>query len=620
MENEGSSLDFPSLLEGYLWRLGFSDIAPDGIATQSSLSKWSHPDDPARALRTVSGNFAFHTHRENQPWWQLDFGGPRRFQFIYIENRRPPYHNPEQKIVVETSSDGKAWEEIHQGYCSFGSDQNGVPLLVDLGDAFQARFIRARLNTSAPACLHLRRVRVFSSLADTHGGTLKAVFLATRSDGLCQRLLAIMNAKVLAHHFDGEFGFLWEDKAYLKSDRHTVSDKARIFSDPFLVRHLLQKQLGMRRLRVYADKRHDQAAFDLLMNDAREVGYFLVHQASELTASFPFLADRVSPQDYQNAFDALDFSAPIQAAVDLARHCPLPSDAIAIHVRGGDIVHGKHSYNGVYCDKALSALEIEGLVKHLPKDRSIFLIGQEQDVIDMLSVSHDNVYDGAKLVQRPHLGDEADVIFDVVLMSRMKDIYAANSAVSQLAARIGNSVFHDIANFDVTLCASPRVLSTKRYRSVSDNQKSYSLLKLVLSEIEKGDLKKALTFAERLVYFRPENVYYLVLIGLLYAENDRFDEAEQQFSAALDHRMPAPDNTLEFILTEKLSNQDIIPEALVAVLESLDLERYPISVFVHSLYRVSRGTAPDCRQRLKQVLSSVEARSPILAATLRGMG
>jgi hypothetical protein len=56
-----------------------TDIAPLGRAIQSSLSKWSKPNDAQKAVMNISDvNFAFHTDKKQNPWWELTLGKPRR--------------------------------------------------------------------------------------------------------------------------------------------------------------------------------------------------------------------------------------------------------------------------------------------------------------------------------------------------------------------------------------------------------------------------------------------------------------------------------------------------------------------------------------------------------------
>ena len=47
------------------------DVGNKGIASQSSLSKWSKENDATRALLPlIKNNFAFHTDKQDFPWWQ----------------------------------------------------------------------------------------------------------------------------------------------------------------------------------------------------------------------------------------------------------------------------------------------------------------------------------------------------------------------------------------------------------------------------------------------------------------------------------------------------------------------------------------------------------------------
>ena len=61
----------------------------------------------------------------------------------------------------------------------------------------------------------------------------KKKFAVTRADGLCRRLLALMNAIVLSELHDKTFGFIWPQRADRWKRFHSVEDAWETFSDDF---------------------------------------------------------------------------------------------------------------------------------------------------------------------------------------------------------------------------------------------------------------------------------------------------------------------------------------------------------------------------------------------------
>ncbi|MDR3177343.1 MAG: hypothetical protein LBT96_00010 [Campylobacteraceae bacterium] len=89
------------------------DIAPLGKATQSSLSQWSKPNDAQRAVTDVGNvTFAFHTNKEQNPWWILTFDKPKHIEYIILHNRRDAYQERSQRLTIELY-DSKEYIKIY---------------------------------------------------------------------------------------------------------------------------------------------------------------------------------------------------------------------------------------------------------------------------------------------------------------------------------------------------------------------------------------------------------------------------------------------------------------------------------------------------------------------------
>ena len=126
------SKSFPSMKEQIDEDFGLNDVAFTGVASQSSLSKWSQKND---AYRLVDSNllvmdFAFHTNEEDNPWWRLDLGIVIPVQMVVIHNRIKMLHGKAKTLKVEVSKDGICWITLHAGlsYFGFGRDALKIPL------------------------------------------------------------------------------------------------------------------------------------------------------------------------------------------------------------------------------------------------------------------------------------------------------------------------------------------------------------------------------------------------------------------------------------------------------------------------------------------------------------
>ncbi len=108
----------------------------------------------------VDEETAFHTEREEQPWWQVDLGSIAPLSRILIHNARDC---PERArdLWLLLSDDGNAWQEVyrHNGQI-FGTGHDGEPLAVAI-EGKTARFVRVMLPETE--YLHLNEVEAYGT-------------------------------------------------------------------------------------------------------------------------------------------------------------------------------------------------------------------------------------------------------------------------------------------------------------------------------------------------------------------------------------------------------------------------------------------------------------------------
>jgi hypothetical protein len=135
------------------------DIARDKPAVQSSLSQWSHSGE---ARDATSGHFpseyAFHTEKEDNPWWQIDLMSVYPIEAIVVHNRRPSFQDRACTLRVEIAERNDEWVLIHAGFAHFGSAGNGRPLELSIGSKLEARYVR--LSLAEQEYLHLSQIEV----------------------------------------------------------------------------------------------------------------------------------------------------------------------------------------------------------------------------------------------------------------------------------------------------------------------------------------------------------------------------------------------------------------------------------------------------------------------------
>jgi hypothetical protein len=381
-------------------------------------------------------------------------------------------------------------------------------------------------------------------------------FVSTRADGLCMRLATLLDVMLLARWFDGRFGFFWDVASVPAADQQTFEVPERVFSRDFLDRHRLPETAHDPAAPDLSTRAPTPEAFSQILDRARLGGPLYFHQPRQLPAYMPFLADRFRPADYAETFAAIGFTAAGRHAIDLARRWPLAPGAVAIHLRGGDILHGTHAHMATYLHKAPSILEVEALLVALQAEgRPTWLVGQEPDVQACLSRLHPGVHAVGVTCPGPELDPVARVLFDATLMSRMARIHGGPSGVTLLSRRLGGGLpFVDLARKPPgpgieTLLADP--LSDPRYAGVSPAAKAHAYVKPVAVADPAGWSARELDLIGLARRHRPDSKFLALLEVAVLSRLGRADAAESRCRALLTSPLAAdldPELAFAFLL------------------------------------------------------------------------
>jgi hypothetical protein len=188
------------------------DIAPLGKATQSSLSQWSKPNDAQRAVMDVGGvNYAFHTDKEQNPWWELTLDKPRLVEYIILHNRKDMCKEKSRKLIVEVYN-SKEYIKIYEGDLLFDAEPNGLPLILPY--KYSQTIERIKITSQINEYFHLSKVNVLVvNREEKLPNGKKIVFCRMRgglADGLGQVQICYEYAKKYNRrlYIDGQRGSL----------------------------------------------------------------------------------------------------------------------------------------------------------------------------------------------------------------------------------------------------------------------------------------------------------------------------------------------------------------------------------------------------------------------------
>lgn len=504
---------------------GLQDIAPFGTASQSSVSKWSCKNDAQRAVQDIGDvEFAFHTDKDVPAWWRLDLGRVHFPELICIENRRTgQFWQVSSRIRVRVSEDGTDWITLHEGDLAFGTYRDGFPLILPLAGKYPVRYLR--IENTSETYLHLRSVKVLAP------ARMHLTFAANRTDGLGERLKAMVNGIALARYFDGRFAFSWKPMSTSVTSAHAIGKPQEIFSQEFVEKHLEDVAPDMGAKQFF---KGNTAAY--LEKAAQTGGLCIDVPQNSLRSLDPELAGHISPEDLTAAFWEIAFSEKMQKAVALAQTIDFPETSVGLHLRAGDIVYGRYRYNSRYLGKVVPyPLALRFIEMQNATGNRIVLFGQDADMCRWMAQEHNAIFAG-DLHARHGFDVHQAALFDIILMSRCAKVVAGNSGFSQIAHLIGRFETLD----PVGLFAPEEALRILRAElSVTDTSPAIHALQqafacnyavnMLSSEVSDEDTVSLLRMARQL---DPDNAFYCVLLSIALFRLGDLDGARQVLDEA----------------------------------------------------------------------------------------
>lgn len=266
----------------------------------------------------------------------------------------------------------------------------------------------------------------------------ETLFAATRTDGLGGRLLAMLGAKFLADRLGSRFGFTWRP---VEEQFHLVDPVGKIFSADFIERHWLGEKIDEAEFDMLGRQSFTRDILERKAASARGRGWLCndFQMLKRFREGWPkdwLPGDRLVEWRAQ-AFATLGFSGPVRTALDAAAGCRLTRPMAALHLRSGDIVHGRFRSTLVFEDKVIPSTLARAIITRLKrKGLATLLVGQDRATLDYLKAET-----GALLTTdfgADAFADQTEqAFFEMGLMARCPRIYAGTSVFATIAAVMG---------------------------------------------------------------------------------------------------------------------------------------------------------------------------------------
>lgn len=252
-------------------------------------------------------------------------------------------------------------------------------------------------------------------------------FIANRSDGLGNRLIALINAIVLSNKFKANFGFNWPQDKASSLQQHSIVSPRLIFNSEFIDQHYMCEDFQSNKNKSFSDLIRDY--HDLNIN-----GHYIIDPVD-----LNLLDIGVTSLDYQTAFNDVKFSSEVEDVyIEANKHNYYDTLAIAIHARAGDVVYGSYRFNDRFTNMVIPYPLIEKVLLNiqLANENAYFkikpyLFGQDVELKKYLK----NKYPHLSLCE--HVSDEPylQAFYEIFLMSRCSLVFCGSSAFAKLASK-----------------------------------------------------------------------------------------------------------------------------------------------------------------------------------------
>lgn len=354
------------------------------------------------------------------------------------------------------------------------------------------------------------------------------VFVANRSDGMGNRLLALVNAIVLAKRFNGDFFFSWPEDKIHTLQAHAVVEKEMIFSLDFIRKHCVSNDIS----RLGKSKPFSFAELVDHLDESEFSGCYYIDSVDLTTLSIG-----ITSVDYLAAFSVIKFSNEVMSVYRYAFKVELSKKyVVAIHARAGDVVYGNYRYSDRFTGMVVPFPLINRAVESVDRANQtslfqgqVIFFGQDEALKSYSKKKYSQLMICEKISSEPFL----QAFFEIFLMSRSDIIVCGSSAFSKLASVIGsvnlvsiqkllvygltNNVF-SLESLEADIYNSMDLLPKLQVAHSSFSM--FYFLGYMLRSSQK------ISFLQLAIKSDNKNDFYKVVLASIFCDQNKFSEAE----------------------------------------------------------------------------------------------
>ncbi|RAZ22420.1 hypothetical protein CHL9752_09095 [Campylobacter hyointestinalis subsp. lawsonii] len=458
---------------------------------------------------------------------------------------------------LEISFDNIEWIEISNK--NFILDKSNR-IEINLNEKYKIKFIKLNINNKYSNFIDKIKIEILNR-------KFPGLMVAARSDGFGARFMPILNAMYLSSKLGYKFGIVWaktgHDQTSLKKlDNNELAglhngDEEFIFDKEFLNSY---SYLGKISVANIPAEKHDINDY-LKIPHSENFGYYVSYDIAGLQG-----LDKNYLKEYPKLWKQIKFTKPVNDIIDDINKKTqkyFPNKFIAIHIRAGDGVYDyiRSGLDAFWSKMMPNEIAMALIDENLKINNDIVLFGDDfTQLRELKKIYNNKIYLIEDFIDDAIVGIKR-VIFDIVFLSKAKEIYSGGSSFAKTASYIGLgkrptyyfNYFTDDKMIDIIKNYFNKDLNLHPY------QKSYSLLFLhnlcLRKNISKDELISILNEGRS---YDKDNCAFIIHIFNHYIYLKEYDKANNMLGILFD--MPDFDWMYKYIIRYK----DLIYEVFVA--------------------------------------------------------
>lgn len=449
------------------------------------------------------------------------------------------------------------------------------------------------------------------------------LFVAVRTDGLGERLRALVKARILAAAYGREFRFQWTARPEGAPQQGVLSAE-ETFESQFIAEHGIEFDLGTCEAHPYGQitcTEVDGVTRSAVVVYGRGLPNSVLRQAA--------VAAGINRDTFRHFFFGLPFTPALRQALDLAEAVKLPMHCTALHLRGGDLVEGRHRFDveGRFLRKVLPfPVAIKLVEQESAAGHPVLLFGQDAFLCRELVERYGATFAG-DLPAAAGLTSAQAALFEIALMARCRRILAGGSAFAALAALIAETPvkqWHRVVPLEEEFSCVEDTSARPEWIAYPPLQRAFARWHAVHSNWESlPPLRRSEQLLEALAD-DPGNGVYQLLAAVSLAEAGLPAACEILLMHALaedieSFRGPQRFSGIQRIVTKPASLSETRLRTCIDVLAKSTSTTYPYTAFVVALaYRQLDDMHDPALQHIAMFRDSVDQKQPDLRDVLLG--